>query len=95
MLPADGGSGSSRGRAAFDAAVRDALMGKSTTAPLPPALNNKFDAVPPTEGTVFDFAFDFKARGQWKHWGDAVKTAAEAGLVVNGLPFVPTLETVR
>ena len=37
-------------------------MGRSASNPLPPILNNKFDALPPAEGLVFDFVFDFKAR---------------------------------
>ncbi len=94
-----GGALAPDGRAAFDAAVRDALMGKSARNPLPAVLNNKFDAVPPTEGALFDFAFDFKGRGQWKHWGDAVKNAADSassGVLSDlGGPFVPTVDSVR
>ncbi len=63
--------------------------------PLPSVLNNKFDAVPPTEGMLFDFAFDFKGRGQWKHWGDAVKNADVTLLVDGDQPFVPTVDSVR
>ena len=37
-------------------------MGRSASNPLPPILNNKFDALPPAEGLVFDFVFDFKVK---------------------------------
>lgn len=89
-----GGILASEDRQPFDALVRDALMGKSAQNPLPAVLNNKFDAVPPTEGMLFDFAFDFKGRGQWKHWADAVKNA-DTSLAVGDQPFVPTVDSVR
>ena len=63
----------------FDSWFRDILMGKSPNHPLPAVLNNKFDSMPPTEGTVFDFIFDYKARGQWKHWNDSLKTTPDTG----------------
>ena len=69
-------------------------MGKSQKNPIPASLNNKFDVVPPTEGTVFDFVFDFKARGQWKQWSDAVKNA-DASIVIEQQYFIPTIDTVR
>ena len=25
------------------------------------------------QGLIFEFVFDFKARGQWKHWNDIIK----------------------
>jgi hypothetical protein len=66
-------------------------MGKSPYYPLPSVLNNKFDSMPPAEGTVFDFVFDYKARGQWKHWSDAVKNTD----VADGETFIPTNDTAR
>ena len=66
-------------RIRFDSWFRDILMGKSLKHSLPAALNNKFDSMPPTEGTVFDFIFDYKARGQWKHWNDSLKTTTDIG----------------
>lgn len=83
-----------RDRQGFDLMLRDILLGKSQRHPLPASLNNKFDVVPPTEGTVFDFVFDFKARGQWKQWSDAVKNA-DTSAVVEGHYFIPTADSVR
>ena len=78
----------------FDSKLRDILMGKSASNPLPPILNNKFDALPPAEGTVFDFVFDFKARGQWKHWNDVVKTM-DVPERMSTHAVIPTVDTAR
>ena len=61
---------------------------------MPPALNNKFDALPPAEGLVFDFVFDFKARGQWKHWNDIVKNS-EIPERLSPNALIPTVDTAR
>ena len=68
-----GGILKGKDRQLFDSKLRDILLGRSTDDPLPPALNNKFDAMPPAEGLVYDFVFEFKARGQWKQWSDVGK----------------------
>ena len=39
-------------RSKFDSKLRDILMGRSPDDPMPPALNNKFDALPPAEGLL-------------------------------------------
>ena len=56
-----GGILAGKDRSLFDSKLRDILMGRSNEDPLPPILNNKFDALPPAEGLVYDFVFDFKA----------------------------------
>ena len=81
-------------RAKFDSKLRDILMGRSVEDPMPPALNNKFDALPPAEGLVFDFVFDFKARGQWKHWNDIVKNS-EIPEKLSPNALIPTVDTAR
>ena len=54
--------------------IREIIFGKRTAEfPLPKSLNGKFDSLPPVEGLIFEFVFDFKARGQWKHWNDIIK----------------------
>ena len=81
-------------RQLFDSKLRDILMGRSSDDPLPGVLNNKFDALPPAEGLVYDFVFDFKARGQWKHWNDVVKNV-DIPEVLTPLTIIPTIETAR
>ena len=82
-------------RVIFDNGVREVIFGKSHQHPLPPSLNGKFDALPPLEGVMFDFVFDFKARGQWKHWNDIIKNSEidEVYDVQNLL--VPTIDNYR
>ncbi len=77
-------------------------MGKSASHPLPPVLNNKFDSMPPNEGTVFDFVFDYKARGQWKNWSDVAAAGKDTGgedregEESNGsATFIPTTDSAR
>ena len=70
------------------------LSSRSADDPMPPALNNKFDALPPAEGLVFDFVFDFKARGQWKHWNDIVKNS-EIPEKLSPNALIPTVDTAR
>ena len=67
---------------------------RSPDDPMPAALNNKFDALPPAEGLVFDFVFDFKARGQWKHWNDIVKNS-EIPERLSPHALIPTVDTAR
>lgn len=89
-----GGILADKDRSKFDSKLRDILMGRSTDDPLPAILNNKFDALPPAEGLVYDFVFDFKARGQWKHWNDVVKNMDNPE-VLTPLTVIPTIDTAR
>ena len=82
-------------RIKFDNGVREVLFAKNTECPLPPSLNGKFDALPPVEGVIFDFLFDFKARGQWKHWNDVIKnTDIPDAYDVSNL-LIPTIDSCR
>ncbi len=89
-----GGILTGKDRQLFDSKLRDILMGRSPDDPLPGPLNNKFDALPPAEGLVYDFVFDFKARGQWKHWNDVVKNT-ELPETLTALTLIPTVDTAR
>jgi dynein heavy chain len=89
-----GGILAGKDRNLFDSKLRDILLGRSNEDPLPAILNNKFDALPPAEGLVYDFVFDFKARGQWKHWNDVVKNM-ENPEVLTALTIIPTIDTAR
>ena len=81
-------------RLTFEARMRDLLTGKVADHPLPTVLNNKCDAIPPLEGSLFDFVFDFKARGQWKHWADFLKNSEQSAAEME-TGFIPTIETAR
>ena len=89
-----GGILTGKDRQLFDSKLRDILMGRSPDDPLPPPLNNKFDSLPPAEGLVYDFIFDFKARGQWKHWNDVVKNT-DLPETLTSLTVIPTVDTAR
>ncbi|XP_071745459.1 dynein axonemal heavy chain 12 [Lepeophtheirus salmonis] len=84
-------------RSKFDVYLRDILSGKKQEYPLPPSLNNKFDAIPPSEGTIYDFIFDFKARGQWKHWTDIIKNLSPEDSITyyENKPIVHSVDSLR
>ena len=82
-------------RIKFDNGVREVIFGKSHTYPLPPSLNGKFDALPPVEGIIFDFVFDFKARGQWKHWNDVIKNYEIPEVYDVSNLLIPTIDSSR
>ena len=80
----------------FDTGIREIIFGKrSAEYPLPKSLNGKFDSLPPVEGQIFDFVFDFKARGQWKHWNDIIKNTEIDDLYNFQDVLVPTIDSAR
>ena len=82
-------------RVKFDSGVREIIFGKSQGYPLPQSLNGKFDALPPVEGVIFDFVFDFKARGQWKHWNDVIKNTEIPDVYNVSNLLIPTIDSSR
>ena len=76
--------------------IREIIFGKRTAEyPLPKSLNGKFDSLPPVEGLIFEFVFDFKARGQWKHWNDIIKNMEIEDLYNYQDVLVPTIDSSR
>ena len=76
--------------------IREIIFGKRTAEfPLPKSLNGKFDSLPPVEGQIFEFVFDFKARGQCKHWNDIIKNMEIEDLYNFQDVLVPTIDSSR
>ena len=74
--------------------IREIIFGKRTAEfPLPKSLNGKFDSLPPVEGQIFEFVFDFKARGQCKHWNDIIKNMEIEDLYNFQDVLVPTIDS--
>ena len=83
-------------RNVFDTSIREIIFGKRTAEfPLPKSLNGKFDSLPPVEGLIFEFVFDFKARGQWKHWNDIIKNMEIEEHYNYQDVLVPTIDSSR
>ena len=82
-------------RIKFDSGLREVIFGKRSDCPLPKSLNGKFDSLPPVEGLIFEFVFDFKARGQWKHWNDIIKNSEIEELYNYQDVMVPTIDSAR
>ena len=51
----------------------------------------------PPEGCVYDFYYEYKARGQWRHWNDLARVAEQAGSEERNIRaiIVPTIDTAR
>ena len=47
------------------------------------------------QGLIFEFVFDFKARGQWKHWNDIIKNTEIEDLYNYHDLLVPTIDSAR
>ncbi|XP_013387188.1 dynein heavy chain 12, axonemal, partial [Lingula anatina] len=81
-------------RAKFDVFFRELLAGKQEDNPIPKSLG-KLDIPLPDNGMVYDYMFEQKARGQWRHWNDFVKGSdLPANKKIREI-LVPTMDTVR
>ncbi|XP_071807320.1 dynein axonemal heavy chain 12-like isoform X1 [Asterias amurensis] len=83
------------GRTKFDAFFRDILSGKNEAHPFPSEIGAKLDVPFPTEGLVYDYMYDYKARGKWIHWNETIKNMdIGQGRKVQEI-IVPTMDTAR
>jgi dynein heavy chain len=62
--------------------------------PFPESVD-KVDIAIPTEGTLYDYTYNFKQKGGWRYWPDVLKTVhpVETANIQNML--IPTAETLR
>ncbi|XP_064606960.1 dynein axonemal heavy chain 12-like isoform X2 [Liolophura sinensis] len=81
------------GRARFDAFYRELLMGKHEDNPVPKQLG-KMDSPFPSDHLVYDFMYEQKARGQWRHWNDRIRGAEIKTKNIRQM-LVPTMDTER
>jgi dynein heavy chain len=82
-------------RTKFDELFRDVIRNKHPEIPLPDALVGKFEIAFPDTGTVYDFFFECKNKGEWRHWNELLR-GTENRVVKNiRSMIVPTIDTVR
>ncbi|XP_071484907.1 dynein axonemal heavy chain 12-like [Diadema antillarum] len=82
------------GRSKFDLYMRDMITGKAEEHPIPPEVG-KLDVPLPPEGMVYDYLFEYKARGKWTHWNDTIRNMdIGQGRKVQEI-IVPTMDTAR
>ena len=85
-------------RVKFDAFYRELLRGKCADYPIPEAIG-KLESQMPENGLVYDFFYQMKNKGEWRHWNDLLKSGESSGSEkkVKNIRqiMVPTMDTVR
>ncbi|XP_043194572.1 dynein axonemal heavy chain 12-like isoform X3 [Amphibalanus amphitrite] len=83
-------------RAKFDEFFKNLHSGQDEQCPVPAEVG-KMDVPMPPEGCIYDFYFEYKARGQWRHWNDLARLAEQAGTEDKNIRaiIVPTIDTAR
>ena len=89
-----GATSDTESRIKFDAFFRELLKGKSTDYPIPEAIG-KIESTIPENGLVFDFFYQMKNKGEWRHWNDLLRSTEEKKVKNIRQIMVPTMDTVR
>ncbi|PVD24358.1 hypothetical protein C0Q70_14839 [Pomacea canaliculata] len=80
-------------RKKFDVFYRDLLSGKFDENPVPKEIG-KLEIPFPPEQTTYDYFFEQKAKGQWRHWNDLVRGTEIKTKKIREM-LVPTMDTAR
>ncbi|KAG7472883.1 hypothetical protein MATL_G00114010 [Megalops atlanticus] len=90
-----GGSCDRDGRERFDGFLREILSGTMEEHPIPEEVG-KWECNFEEKGLVYDYSFEFKGRGRWVPWNDAIKNInlGDKNTKVQDI-IVPTIDTVR
>ncbi|XP_033102995.1 dynein heavy chain 12, axonemal-like isoform X1 [Anneissia japonica] len=90
-----GATSDAPGREKFDSFLRELMSGKAEEHPFPAELGGKIEVPFPPDGLVYDYMFEYKARGRWVHWNDTIKNLSiPEGKKVQEI-IVPTMDTAR
>ncbi|XP_078059400.1 dynein axonemal heavy chain 12 [Mustelus asterias] len=82
------------GRKIFDAFMREIMSVKSAN-PLPASVG-KWECPFEEKGLVYDYMYEFKARGRWVHWNETIKAISLGDKTTKVQDIiVPTMDTVR
>jgi dynein heavy chain, axonemal len=82
-------------RLKFDSFFRELLKGKVDDYPIPEVCGGKVDFVIPDSGTVYDYFFVMKNKGEWRHWNDLLRNSEDKMSKNIRQMIVPTMDTVR
>ncbi|XP_072136530.1 dynein axonemal heavy chain 12 isoform X2 [Mobula birostris] len=82
-------------RTVFDTFLREIVSLKSSYGPIPASVG-KWECPFEEKGLVYDYMYEFKARGRWVHWNEAIRNInlGNAKTKVQDI-IVPTMDTVR
>lgn len=82
-------------RVKFDLFFREILKGKNAHYPMP-ELVQKLEISLPDSGLIYDYFYEMKNRGEWRHWNELLRSHGEEKAVKNiRQMIVPTMDTVR
>jgi hypothetical protein len=70
------------------------FTGNNKDYPIPESLE-KMDISIPVEGTLYDYTYNFKQKGNWKYWPDVLKAMHAIETVNIQQTLIPTTESVR
>lgn len=82
-------------RTKYDAFLRLLVSGKDTTHPFPETFPAKFEVSFPNDGSVYDWQYETKGRGNWKHWNEMVRGFETPSHNNIRRIIVPTVDTAR
>ncbi|XP_061667239.1 dynein axonemal heavy chain 12-like [Syngnathoides biaculeatus] len=90
-----GGSCDSKSREKFSEFIRDTVSGKTEDHPVPDIVG-KWECPVDEKGLVYDYFYEFKGKGKWIHWNDAIKSVSlgDKSTKVQDI-IVPTIDSVR
>ena len=89
-----GGVLDSDSRVKFDTFVRSLLTGKNEAFPFPSS-SGRWECHLPADGTLYDYVYEYKQRGQWRQWAETVRNE----IIPEDKPLkeliIPTVDTAR
>ena len=89
-----GGVLDSDSRVKFDTLVRSLLTGKNESYPYPTTCG-RWECHLPADGTLYDYVYEYKQRGQWRQWAETIRNE----VIPEDKPLreliIPTVDTAR
>ena len=89
-----GGAVDSDSRVKFDTFIRSILTGKNESFPYPTSAG-RWECHLPSDGTLYDYVYEYKQRGQWRQWAEMIRneTIPEDKSLKDLI--IPTVDTAR
>uniref|UniRef100_A0A183SIA1 Dynein heavy chain 7, axonemal n=1 Tax=Schistocephalus solidus TaxID=70667 RepID=A0A183SIA1_SCHSO len=82
-------------RIKYDTFVRQLFMNQNEDLPVPECVGGRIDFMMSESGLVYDYWFEFKSRGVWRHWNELTRGLNKfEGMEIRDI-IVPTMDTAR
>lgn len=89
-----GGTLDSDSRVKFDTFIRSLLTGKNESFPYP-AGAGRWECHLPADGTLYDYVYEYKQRGQWRQWAEMIRNESIPEDKSLKDLIIPTVDTAR